>query len=52
MVVMKRVRIDEFFKDFDKLRKGKVTVNQFKSVISGLNFNLTEEEFSSLAAKY
>jgi hypothetical protein len=25
-VVMKRVRVDEFFKDFDKLRKGKVTV--------------------------
>lgn len=25
MVVMKRVRIEEFFRDFDKLRKGKVT---------------------------
>lgn len=25
-VVMKRVRIEEFFRDFDKLRKGKVTV--------------------------
>jgi len=24
-VVMKRVRIEEFFYDFDKLRKGKVT---------------------------
>jgi len=24
-VVMKRVRIEEFFKDFDKLRKGRVT---------------------------
>ena len=27
LVVMKRVRIEEFFKDFDKLRKGKVTIN-------------------------
>ena len=36
-VLMKRVRIDEFFKDFDKLRKGKVTPNQFKSVLSMLN---------------
>lgn len=27
MVVMKRVRIEEFFRDFDKLRKGKVTIN-------------------------
>jgi hypothetical protein len=28
-IVMKRVRIEEFFNDFDKLRKGKVTKNQF-----------------------
>jgi hypothetical protein len=27
LVVMKRVRIEEFFRDFDKLRKGKVTTN-------------------------
>jgi hypothetical protein len=25
LVVMKRVRIEEFFRDFDKLRKGRVT---------------------------
>lgn len=25
LVLMKRVRIGEFFRDFDKLRKGKVT---------------------------
>jgi hypothetical protein len=49
---MKRVRIEEFFKDFDKLRKGKVTITQFKTVLSMLNFNLTEEEFDSLAKKY
>jgi Ca2+-binding EF-hand superfamily protein len=52
MVVMKRVRIEEFFRDFDKLRKGKVTVTQFKTVLSMLNFNLTEDEFESLAKKY
>jgi Ca2+-binding EF-hand superfamily protein len=51
-VVMKRVRIEEFFKDFDKLRKGKVTVTQFKTVLSMLNFNLTDDEFQSLATKY
>ena len=49
---MKRVRIEEFFKDFDKLRKGKVTVNQFKSILSMLNFYLTEDEFQALADKY
>lgn len=51
-VVMKRVRIEEFFRDFDKLRKGKVTPNQFKGIISMLNFSLTEEEFQYLIAKY
>jgi hypothetical protein len=49
---MKRVRIEEFFRDFDKLRKGKVTVNQFKSIVSLLNFRLTEVELDALAAKY
>jgi len=29
-IVMKRVRIEEFFRDFDKLRKGRVTRQQFK----------------------
>lgn len=52
MVVMKRVRIEEFFRDFDKLRKGKVTINQFKSILSMLNFQLTDLEFDSLAGKY
>lgn len=51
-VVMKRVRIEEFFNDFDKLRKGKVTKRQFESILSNLNFNLTQEEFNSLAQKY
>ena len=52
LVVMKRVRIEEFFRDFDKLRKGRVTVPQFRSVLSMLNFPLTEAEFDSLAEKY
>jgi hypothetical protein len=52
LVVMKRVRIEEFFKDFDKLRKGKVTINQFTSILSMLNFNLTDAEFDALAQKY
>jgi Ca2+-binding EF-hand superfamily protein len=49
---MKRVRIEEFFYDFDKLRKGKVTKKQFESILSMLNFNLTFNEFDALAAKY
>jgi hypothetical protein len=33
-VVMKRIRIEEFFHDFDKLRKGRVTGRQFQSILS------------------
>ena len=51
-VVMKRIRVEEFFRDFDKLRKGRVTVPQFRTVLSMLNFQLTEDEFDSLARKY
>lgn len=49
---MKRVRVEEFFFDFDKLRRGKVTKNQFEQILSMLNFNLTAEEFGSLCTKY
>jgi len=49
---MKRVRIEEFFRDFDKLRKGVVTIPQFKGVISILNFTLTEEESNFIAENF
>lgn len=49
---MKRVRINEFYKDFDKLRKGKCTKPQFKSVLSTLGFTLTDEEYDALIDKY
>jgi hypothetical protein len=52
LVVMKRVRIEEFFYDYDKLRKGHVTKNQFASILSQLNFNFTKEEYDALAARY
>lgn len=51
-VVMKRIRIEEFFHDFDKLRKGRVTQNQFSSILSQLGFNLTNEEYQNLCEKY
>jgi len=49
---MKRVRIEEFFFDYDKLRRGKVTKSQFESILSMLNFSLSKQEFDSLSAKY
>lgn len=51
-VVMKRVRIEEFFHDYDKLRKGRVTKHQFHSILSQLNFNFTQAEYNALAARY
>jgi Ca2+-binding EF-hand superfamily protein len=51
-VVMKRVRIEQFFYDFDKLRKGHVTKSQFSSILSQLNFKFTHEEYEALASKY
>lgn len=42
----------EFFRDFDKLRKGKVTASQAQSIINQLGFQLTLEEYASLALKY
>jgi Ca2+-binding EF-hand superfamily protein len=49
---MKRIRIEEFFHDFDKLRKGRVTARQFQSILSQLGFNLTNEEYAMLCEKY
>ncbi len=51
-VVEKRVRVEEYFRDFDKLRKGRVTRTQFKSILSQLNYNLTDDEFEAIANKY
>lgn len=51
-VLRKRVRIGEFFKDYDKLRKGKVTPGQFKTALSILNFVMTDEEYEYLVQKY
>ena len=52
LVVMKRIRIEEFFFDFDKLRKGKVSKKQFESILSMLSINLTFEELGALYEKY
>jgi hypothetical protein len=49
---MKRVRVEEFFLDFDKLRRGKVTKYQFEQVLSMLNFNLSQEEYKTLGERY
>jgi len=52
MTVMKRIRITEFFYDFDKLRKGVVTKDQFRRILSLLGFTLTDREYKSLENRY
>lgn len=38
-----RLRLEEYFRDYDPLRKGRVTVNKFRGVISELKFDLEEQ---------
>jgi Ca2+-binding EF-hand superfamily protein len=52
LVVMKRIRVEEFFLDFDKLRKGTVTRPQFESTLSRLGLTLTPDELASIFTKY
>lgn len=52
MTVMKRIRITEFFYDFDKLRKGVVTKDQFRRILSMMGYNLTSNEYDALESKY
>lgn len=35
-VKVNRLRVEEYFKDYDPLKKGRVTVNKFRGVISEL----------------
>lgn len=49
---MNRVRITEFFYDFDKLRKGAVTKDQFRRILCMQGFVLTESEYQALEAKF
>lgn len=49
---MKQLRIKEFFKDYDPLRKGVVTESQFKRILDINGFNLVPVEIDSLLVKY
>eukprot|EP01016_Furgasonia_blochmanni_P015088 TRINITY_DN1811_c0_g2_i3.p1 TRINITY_DN1811_c0_g2~~TRINITY_DN1811_c0_g2_i3.p1 ORF type:complete len:956 (-),score=361.13 TRINITY_DN1811_c0_g2_i3:227-3094(-) len=51
-VVMKQLRIQEFFKDFDPLRKGVCTEGQFKRVLHISGLQLNEEEVNQVCMLY
>jgi hypothetical protein len=49
---MRQLRIKEFFKDYDSLRKGVITEGQFRRILDINCFNLAEIEIQSLLTKY
>ena len=52
VVARDRVRIKEFFLDFDKLRKGWVGEAAFRTCVGTLNLRLSEVEVTALLDKY
>lgn len=48
----KRIRIKEAFTDFDRLRKGIVIEDKFRTALIMLNLHLQESELSYLIEKY
>lgn len=49
----KRIRVSEFFKDFDRLRSGCITESQFKRCLNQkLGVTLNEDEIDQLIQKY
>lgn len=52
IVHKRRLRLIEFFSQFDELRKGRVTRSQFERCLGMLGFNFSTSEFQELANKY
>jgi hypothetical protein len=52
LVAKDRIRIREFFLDFDKLRKGTTGEAGFRTCLGTLNIQLSMEEVNALIAKY
>lgn len=51
-VVMYKIRIDQFFIDFDKLRKGSVSQAQFRRVLKLSGIDIEDYQFNLLVEKY
>jgi Ca2+-binding EF-hand superfamily protein len=49
---VKRLRLEEYFKDFDPLRKGIMATNKFRGVISQMKIDLDEESLNLLESMY
>ena len=51
-VLKDRIRIQEFFYDFDRLRKGHVGEAGFRTALGTLKFQFSENEMQQLIQKY
>ena len=47
-----RIRVSEFFRDFDKLRKGHITAAQFRIGLNMAKIVLSSHEFNTLTSHY
>mmetsp|Transcript_2596 Transcript_2596/g.3742 ORF Transcript_2596/g.3742 Transcript_2596/m.3742 type:complete len:917 (+) Transcript_2596:35-2785(+) len=55
LIMRHRIRIDDGFRDYDPLNKGRVTRNQFYSVMGSIKFpkfQFTDQQLSELANRY
>ena len=51
-ITLKRIRIKEFFLDYDGLRKNSVTGDQFKRILGVLGITLSDSEFNEILNIY
>ncbi|KXJ27651.1 hypothetical protein AC249_AIPGENE16872 [Exaiptasia diaphana] len=51
-VLVNRLRVEEFFQDFDPLRHGSISKGQFRQCLNSLGLNLTEAQFEVLSLYY
>ena len=47
-----QLRVKDFFEDFDKLRKGTVSEDKFRTGLSNLKLHLDELQIQSLLSRY
>lgn len=52
LIEVKKPRVKEFFRDYDRLRHGKVSTEQFFRAFANAGINFTEEEQAYITQKY
>ena len=52
LCLQKRLRINEFFIDFDKLRSGFVSIPQFRRCLSSFGMELKDADFDKLVSRF